>query len=87
MINVIPNRRNSITIQEIIEFTNSELKRWYCDVKDEYGVIGDGEASYDAENNVIRVVYTENGVINTWEICFYPEYVENGINWVFNCWM
>ena len=76
------------SIENLIEYTNLELVRWYENVKSEYGVIGFGETKYNESNNTITVDYTEEGTQNTWSMAFYPEYLkEQKISWVFNCWM
>lgn len=77
----------SLTIQGLIEYTNSEIDRWYENVKEEYGVIGFGNAKYDKENDQIVVEYTEDGNANTWSLPFYEEYLKSQkISWVFDCW-
>ena len=75
-----------MTIQAMINNTNERINNWYANVKEEYGVKGSGSAHYSKEENKVVVEYVENGVQNTWEMAFYPEYMENGLNWVFNCW-
>lgn len=77
----------ALTIQGLIEYTNSEIDRWYENVKEEYGVIGFGNAKYDKENDQIVVEYTEDGNANTWSLPFYEEYLKTQkISWVFDCW-
>ena len=77
----------ALTIQGLIEYTNSEIDRWYENVKEEYGVIGFGNAKYDKENDQIVVEYTEDGKANTWSLPFYEEYLKSQkISWVFDCW-
>lgn len=77
----------ALTIQGLIEYTNSEIDRWYENVKEEYGVIGFGNAKYDKENDQIVVDYTEDGNANTWSLPFYEEYLKSQkISWVFYCW-
>jgi len=75
-----------MTIQDVINYTNEKISNWYTSVKKEYNVIGAGFAHYNKENDSVVVEYTENGIQETWEMAFYPEYLENGVDWVFNCW-
>ena len=76
----------ALTIQGLIEYTNSEIDRWYENVRKEYGVIGFGNAKYDKENDQIVIEYTE-GNSNTWSLPFYEEYLKTQkISWVFDCW-
>ena len=81
--------KNTIkSIENLIEYTNTEIVRWYKDVKQEFGVIGFGSCRYDDAQNSIIVDYVEDGVFNTWEMAFYPEYLkEQKISWVFDCWI
>ena len=77
----------AITIQGLIEYTNSEIDRWYENAEKEYGVIGFGNAKYNESENSFNVNYTENGVENVWSIPFYPEYLKTQkISWIFECW-
>ena len=73
-------------IQTMIVYTDDRISTWYANAKQDYGVIGSGKVHYNAEENSVVVEYTENGVSNKWDMAFYPEYLENGIDWVFNCW-
>ena len=73
-------------IQTMIENTNSRILNWYENAKIDYGVIGSGSTHYNKKENKIVVEYIEDGEQKTWEMAFYPEYLENGINWVFDCW-
>lgn len=75
-----------MTIQDIVNITDSKIINWYSNAKSEYGVIGSGKTSYCSIKKEISVVYTENGITNNWSMDFYPEYIRNGNNWVFNCW-
>lgn len=75
-----------MTIQDIINYTNEKIVNWYKNAKEDYGVIGKGKTSYDAENNEIIVKYYENGEAKKWSMAFYPEYISNGISWVYDCW-
>ena len=75
-------------IQAMIEFTNSKIESWYKEVFNSYGIKGAGKAHYNKQNDEVVVEYTENGKQQTWSMPFYPEYLEdNGLSWVFNCWM
>ena len=80
--------KNTIkSIENLIEYTNAEIARWYENVKQEYNITGFGLCRYDSTQNSIIVDYTEDGVSNTWEMAFYTEYLkEQKISWVFNCW-
>ena len=75
-----------MTIKDIINFTDEKNSNWYANAKRDYGVVGSGKTSYDAEENEITVEYIENGENKSWSMAFYPEYLSNGIDWVFNCW-
>jgi len=72
-------------INKVINHTQELLNDWYKEVKKVYEVNG-AAIIYFNENNMF-VEYVEDGIKKTWSMCFYPEYIENGINWVFNCWM
>lgn len=77
----------ALTIQGLIEYTNSEIDRWYENVRKEYGVIGFGDTKYDKGNDQIVIEYTEDGNSNTWSLPFYEEYLKTQkISWVFDCW-
>lgn len=77
----------ALTIQGLIEYTNSEIDRWYENVRKEYGVIGFGDTKYDKDNDQIVIEYTEDGNSNTWSLPFYEEYLKTQkISWVFDCW-
>lgn len=73
-------------IQRMINYTNTKIVKWYSNVKKEYNVIGSGKAHYNKKNNTVVVEYIENGEQKTWSMAFYPEYLSNGLDWVFNCW-
>lgn len=81
--------KNTIkSIENLIEYTNAEIARWYENVKQEYGVTGFGSCRYDSKENSIIVDYVEDGISKTWQMAFYTEYLkEQKISWVFNCWM
>jgi hypothetical protein len=75
------------TIQGVINYTNLEIQRWYDDVFEQYGVVGSGIARYDKDSNSIIVDYVEDGILKTWQMAFYPEYLnQEKISWVFECW-
>ena len=74
-----------MTTQRILNFTNERLNNWYANAKIDYNVDGFGTAKI--EDNKVIVNYTENGESKVWSMAFYPEYISNGIDWVFNCWM
>ena len=79
--------RKANTIAELIKFTDEKIVNWYELAREDYSVDGSGVTSYDAENNIIKVDYIENGETNTWEMVFYPGYLnEQAIDWVYNCW-
>lgn len=73
-------------IQDIVNYTDDKIITWYKNAKLDYGVVGAGKTHYNKSNDSIVVEYTENGVCKTWEMAFYEEYVENGIDWVYRCW-
>jgi hypothetical protein len=75
-----------MTIQNVINYTDEKILNWYESAKREYNVIGAGKTHYNKANNEIVVEYTENGDSKTWSMAFYPEYLENGIDWVYKCW-
>lgn len=79
-------KTENMTINEIIKHTDSRIEEWYVSAKRDYNVKGAGKAHYNKKENSIVVEYTENGVQKTWSMAFYPEYISNGINWIFNCW-
>lgn len=75
-----------VTIEFLINYTNQKIKNWYKNAKIDYDVNGHGKTSYSAEKKEISVAYVEDGEKKTWSMPFYPEYLTNDINWVFNCW-
>lgn len=77
---------NKITIEDVITFTDNMIVDWYKDVLRDYGVKGAGKTHYNKKENEIVVEYAEDGVQKTWKMAFYPEYLSNGIKWVFRCW-
>ena len=77
-----------MTVQEIINYTDSQIKDWYKTSEEEYGVVGHGKTSYIESEQQIKVEYTENGLDKTWTMYFHENYtVSESIDWVFNCWM
>ena len=70
-------------VTNIIEHTNARLFNWYFNAKADYGVIGSGSASYNAENDTIVITYIEDGVTGVFELGYYHD---NAIDWVFNVW-
>jgi len=73
-------------IQNAIDHTQEKIKTWYEQVKTDYNVIGSGTAHYNKSKNEVVVEHIEDGIQKTWSMAFYPEYLENGIDWIFNCW-
>ena len=69
----------------LVNYTNAKLNNWYSNAKLDYNVIGNGFLTI--ENNKATINFTENGVSKTWSMPFYPEYVEFGIDYIFNVWM
>ena len=74
------------TIKNIVENTNERMITWYENAKVDYNVDGQGECVYYEKMDLIQITYIENKVLKTWNMPFYPEYIENGLNWVFDCW-
>lgn len=75
-----------MTIQDVIDYTNTMIISWYDLAKRDYGVVGSGKAHYNKDKNCVVVEYVENGEEKQWAMAFYPEYLENGIDWVYKCW-
>ena len=75
-----------MTTQNAINYTQEKITAWYKDAKKDYNVNGSGTAHYNKVENEVVVEYIEDGVQKTWSMAFYPEYLENGIDWIFNCW-
>lgn len=75
-----------MTIQNAINNTNNKIANWYKNAKLDYNVNGAGTAHYNKNQNEVVVEYKEDGVQKTWSMAFYPEYIENGIDYIYNCW-
>lgn len=75
-----------MTIQDIVNYTNIRIESWYMNALLDHDVVGEGKAFYDENTDTIIVSYIEDGVSKTWEMAFYPEYISNGLDWVYNCW-
>ena len=73
-------------IQEIINYTNKRIENWYKNVLIDYNVKGSGNAHYNQKESKIVVEYIEDGIMKEWEMYFVPEYLTNGIDWIFDCW-
>ena len=74
-----------MTTQNIGNHTNKRLSNWYSNAKLDYNVDGNGSTSI--KNNEVKIKFTENGILKEWSMCFYPEYIEFGVDYVFNTWM
>lgn len=69
----------------LINYTNERLNNWYYNAKLDYSVIGSG--CLKIENNKAIINFTENGVEKVWSMFFVEEYIENGLDYIFNVWM
>lgn len=72
-------------MKNLVNYTNSRLKNWYETAKLEYNVIGSGHLKIENDRAIIN--YTENGEDKVWSMFFVPEYLNNGIDYIFNVWM
>ncbi len=70
--------------QTVIERTNNRIGAWYINAKKDFNVVGSGTCKI--EGNEFIVNFIENGVSKEWKMAFYPEYLENGVDYLFNCW-
>lgn len=75
----------TMDIQYILTHTDTKIKEWYKLAKKDYGVVGQAKTSYNGHDG-ISINFTENGIDKVWLMPFYPEYVSNGIDWVYACW-
>ena len=66
----------------VITYTNSKLNDWYINAKKDYGVIGEGFAKIN-DNNEIEIHYTENGVKCVFKHYFHESFK---INTIFDIW-
>jgi hypothetical protein len=73
-------------VQGVLHHTQNRIDEWYVEVKEEYGVNGSGTVHYNKKNHEVVVEFKEDGKQKQWSMAFYPEYLENGINWIFDCW-
>lgn len=78
--------KEGFLIKNVVNYTDERIINWYKNAKIDYNVNGSGKTHYNHSTKEIVVEYVENGVRNTWKMCFYPEYVQYGLDWVFNCW-
>ena len=83
------NARMMNAINAIVAHTDNKIREWYVIAKQDYNVKGSGKTHYNKKENKIVVEFTENGEQKQWSMAFYPheDYVCNGMDWVFNCWM
>jgi len=72
-------------VQDLIDYTNHRIEKWYELAKTDYNVEGKGEARIEGDAFIID--YVENGVKKTWSWAFYPEYLEDReIDFYYNAW-
>jgi len=74
-------------ITAMIAHTNERINAWYESTLEFHGLEGKGFATYNEAENKVTVEYTEEGEDKVWSMAFYPEYISNGFNYVYNCWM
>lgn len=70
-------------IQQIIEYTNASLIRWYKNAKEDYDVEGYGIAFYNSFENCITIFYKEDGEEKVYSV---PHFEENTIDYAFDVW-
>jgi hypothetical protein len=80
---------NSVDItllkEDILAEFNARIKSWYENVKDEYGVVGEGVGKFLGDS--FLVYYKEDGKRFLAKMAIHDEYlIENKIDWVFNVW-
>jgi hypothetical protein len=68
--------------EAILSYTNAKLVDWYYNAKKDYGVIGNGIATLNMDNE-IEIHYEENGVK-----CLFKHYLDSEfkINTIFDIW-
>ena len=73
-------------IQEIklIAHTNQNLATWYINAKIDYSVNGCGCATIEGDKFIIN--YVENGEAKKWITYYHIDYLNNGINFLYNIW-
>lgn len=69
-------------MDNVIKHTNSRLKDWYYNVEKEYGIIGEGFAKFN-ENNEVEIHYIENNVKCLFSHYWHPDFK---INTIFDIW-
>ncbi len=72
-----------ITASQYLAQTSARLKGWYNNALIDYGV--KGSAKVRIEGDTISIEYIENGVSNTWSMCFYVENQEE-LDYYFSVW-
>lgn len=72
-------------MQRLTNHINKKLANWYLNAKRDHGIVGSGSVRF--ENELAIIDYIENGVSKTWSMVFYPEYISNGLDWVYDVWM
>ena len=75
--------QKQINMQNVIEHTNARLINWYSNVKKDFGVIGEGSATYNKETNEVVINYTEDGVKAMFKHYWDSEFK---INTIFDIW-
>lgn len=73
-----------MTTQQMIDYTNVRLNKWYANAKLDYNITG--SATCRVEGDLFIVDYTENGVSASWSMGFYEEHLGNGKDYFFNVW-
>lgn len=77
---------NNMKIFKAINHTQKKLDSWYINAKKDFGVIGSAQVFIYEDKNNVTIKYKEDGIEKIWSMPFYPEYLENGMDWIFNCW-
>lgn len=72
-----------VSNSEYVEYTNQRLKQWYVNAKEDYGVIGSGEARIEGETFIVD--YIENGVKKTWSLTMFDN--RQAVRYYFDIWM
>ena len=73
-----------MTTAQVINYTNNRLKNRYKVIKEDYGINGSWEATYNEATKAIEIKAIEDWRTNTLSI----QYREGeAVDRVFNCWM
>lgn len=70
-------------MENLVAHTNARLINWYANAKRDFGVIGEGFAKFNAQNNELEIYYTEDGVKCLFKHYWHPDFE---LTTIFDIW-